>query len=185
LPAKKDLNHIYTSLIEDYGNRLYRLCLKLTYSKVDADDLFSETLLKVFEQPSKILESDYPERFLFSTASYLFQSKKRKYARRMRLVPVVPLSDENRERIKDDKDVIEKILQDEMYRALNYFIEGLPEKFKLPLVFYYTMEMSVTEISLTLNVPSGTVMSRLKRGRERLKKQLMEAGYDEQAIGSF
>ena len=175
MPAKEDLDEIYSSLIEAHGDRLYKLCLKLTYSREDADDLFSETILKIFEQPEK-LNREHPERLLFTTAGYLFKSMQRKYARRLRLVPVVPLDGHQ---VRDGTDIHDEVVKDDVHKRLNDLINGLPEKFKIPLIFYYTLEMSVSEIALTLKIPDGTVMSRLKRGRERLKKKLMEMGYDE------
>jgi len=175
LPANEDLDEIYSSLIAAHGDRLYKLCLKLTYSKEDADDLFSETILKIFEQPEK-LKREHPERLLFTTASYLFKSMQRKYARRLRLVPVVPLDGQQ---VRDETNIHDAVVKDDVHRRLNDLINELPEKFKLPLILYYTLEMSVSEIAKTLKIPEGTVMSRLKRGRERLKKKLMELGYDE------
>jgi len=175
LPAKEDLDDIYSSLIEAHGDRLYKLCLKLTFSREDADDLFSETILKIFEQPEK-LKREYPERLLFTTASYLFKSMQRKYARRLRLVPTVPLGEYQ---IRDKINIHDEVVKDDIHKRLNDLVDGLPEKFKMPLIFYYTLEMSVSEIARTLKIPDGTVMSRLKRGRERLKKKLMEMGYDE------
>ena len=173
---KESLDDIYSSLIEAHGNNLYKFCLKLAYSREDADDLFSEVILKVFEYPSKILEKEHPERLLFTTASYLFKSSQRKYARRMRLVPVVPIENNH---IKDDVNIQDEVIKADIHKMLNHLINGLPEKFKIPLIFYYTLEMNVSEIAQTLKIPNGTVMSRLKRGRERVKKELMEAGYDE------
>lgn len=185
MPARKEIHDIYHSLIEVHGNRLYRLCLKLTYSVADAEDLFSETILKVFEKPDKILSSPSGERFLFQTASYLFLDKKRLYARRRRLVPVVPLSESEGDVVADSKDVSHELIKRETHDLLHRLIEELPEKFKVVLVFYYTMELSVNEIAEILRVPNGTVMSRLKRGREKLKKALMEAGYDETSVRSI
>ena len=175
MPVHNNLDDIYTSLIENHGDGLYKFCLKLTYSKADADDLFSETILKVLQKPDKILKTEYPERLLLRMASYLFKSSQRKYARRRRLVPVVPLD----EKVVDTVDVQTAVISNDVWQKLNELVDELPEKFRLPLIFYYTLEMSVSEIAKTLKIPDGTVMSRLKRGRERLKNKLMEAGYDE------
>ena len=176
MSTNETLGDVYTSLIEIHGNRLYKLCLKLTYSKADADDLFSETILKVFERPEK-LKTDHPERILFRTAGYLFKDSQRKYARRMRLVPTVPLEQME---VRDGCDVGEMVVQEEVHQRLNELIQALPEMFKLPLVLYYTLEMKVSDVAKTLDLPEGTVMSRLKRGRERLKKQLTEMGYHDE-----
>ena len=84
---------MYADLVDEYSDSVYRFCRSLTYSREDADDLFQETFLRAFEQLSKISVSDNPRGFLFSTSVYVWKSWKRKYARRNRLAPVLPLDE--------------------------------------------------------------------------------------------
>lgn len=159
----------FTALMDEYGNSVYRFCRSLTYSKEDADDLFQETFFRAFEQQSKVSVSDNPQSFLFSTSLYIWKSWKRKYARRKRLAPVEPL-DEN---IASSVEMEDAFIAREEIRIVRELVEALPVKFKIPIILYYTIEMSVPDIALTLKLPAGTVKSRLFKARKLVEKGLV------------
>ena len=171
IPAK--LN--FKDLVDNYNEQIYKFCCRLTYSKEDAEDLFQDTFLKVFEQLSKVNASDNPKSFLFSTALYLWKGKKRVYARHNRLVPIQPLDDE----MVSDVSIESSIMAKEENRIVSELVETLPEKIKIPTILYYTVEMNVQDIASTLKIPVGTVKSRLFKARNLIEKGLVENGYGE------
>ena len=63
----------------------------------------------------------------------------------------------------------QKIESDQIQQQL----AELPEKYKSVLLLYYISESSYQEISETLDLPMGTVMSRLSRGKQILKKKIL------------
>lgn len=162
-------NYEFARLAEEYGDSLYRLCRSLTYSKADADDLFQETFLRAFEQPSKIKVSDNPQSFLFSTAFYTWKSWKRKYARRKRLAYAQPPDD-----TAACGSMEERLIVREEILIVRELVETLPDRFKIPVILYYTAEMSVPDIALSLKIPVGTVKSRLFKARKLIEKGLNE-----------
>ena len=166
-------SYVFADTVDKYGEAVYKFCRSLTYSKEDADDLFQETFLKVFEQVSKINSLDNPQSFLFSTVLYLWKSLQRKYARRKRLAPVEPLG----EAIMSDTNVEDSILAQEDIRIVRELVDNLPEKLKIPVILYYTVEMSMSEIALTLKIPVGTVKSRLHNARKLIEEGLVKIGY--------
>jgi RNA polymerase sigma-70 factor (ECF subfamily) len=157
-----------------HGDSVYKFCRNLTYSKEDAEDLFQETFIKTFEQLAKLNASNNPKSFLFSTALYLWKSWKRKYARRNHLAPVEPLGDE----VLDVDSMEDSIMAQEDIRIVRAIVDSLPEKFKIPIILYYTIQMSIPEISTTLKFPEGTVKSRLHKARKLIEKGLVENGYE-------
>jgi len=159
-----------SKLINEYGNSLYRFCRRLTYSKEDADDLFQETFLKVLAQPHKINASDNPQSFLFSTALYIWKSWKRKFARRNRIVPICEF-DENIPMVGDVEDQLIKQEENQRVRDL---VNALPDKFKIPIFLYYMSEFTVSDIAKTMNLPIGTVKSRLFKARKLIEKGLVQ-----------
>ena len=50
----------------------------------------------------------------------------------------------------------------------------LPEKYRLPMLLFYFEDMAVADIATTLDLPEGTVISHLHRGRARLKEELKD-----------
>ena len=168
--------YTYAELVDVYGEPVYKLCRSLTYSREDADDLFQETFFKAFEQLAKIHASDNPQGFLLSSCVFIWKGWKRKYARRKRLVPVEPL-DENIES-SAAMNMEEHVIVQEEIRIVRELVEGLPEKFKIPIILHYTLELGVTEIAQSLNLPVGTVKSRLFKARKLVEKGLVENHYE-------
>lgn len=167
-------NHESVHLVEEYSNSVYKFCRSLTYSKEDAEDLFQETFLRVLEQPNKINSSGNPQSFLFSTVLYIWKSWKRKYARRKRLVPTQQLD----ETVESGIDIENSYLIKEENRIVRKLLNDLPDKFKIPTILYYTLEMSIPDIAMTLHLPSGTVKSRLFKARKLVKKGLVSIEYE-------
>jgi RNA polymerase sigma-70 factor (ECF subfamily) len=183
---RSDLENLHTSkairqtgncdpmrFIDEYSNSVYKFCRSITYSKEDAEDLCQETFLRALEQPMKIDASGGPQRFLFSTAMYLWKSWKRKYARRERLAPTELLH----ETVKSETDIEGSYLKQEENRIVRNLVEALPDKFKIPTILQYTFEMSITDIAATLHLPSGTVKSRLFKARKIIEKGLVSNEY--------
>ncbi|MCP3890275.1 MAG: sigma-70 family RNA polymerase sigma factor, partial [Desulfobulbaceae bacterium] len=75
--------------------------------------------------------------------------------------------DENEKSLAKNYD--EKIDREEVQKVLNV----LPEKFKSPLILYYMEDLTYQEISDYLDLPIGTVMSRLSRAKKHLKKHVL------------
>jgi len=157
-------------LIDEYGGVVYKFCRRITFSKEEADDLFQETFLKVFEGMPKCLKSDSPKGFIFSVASFTWKDWKRKYARRSRLAPGEPLIDS----IADEKTATEAAQDQDEILTVRALVNSLPDKLKLPVILFYTLDMSVPEIAVTLKIPEGTVKSRLFNARKIIERGLTE-----------
>ncbi len=165
LRAKVDTD----GLADRYGPMLYRFCRSLAFSKEDGEDLFQDTFLKALERPRKLMED--PKNFLFSMALSLWRSRRRKYARRERIAPLEPLEDQD---LPGGDDPEASLLVREEERRVRQAVAALPERYRLPLVLYYSMEMKVADIALTLGLPVGTVKRRLHTARALVEKGLGE-----------
>ena len=55
-------------------------------------------------------------------------------------------------------------------------VYGLPEKYRLPVILFYFEDMAVADIARVLDLPQGTVISQLHRGRARLREELKDYG---------
>lgn len=160
--------YVPEEFVDKYGVPVFRFCRSLTYSKEDAEDLFQETFLQVFEKPHKLNATSNPQSLLFSTALFIWKSWKRKYARRRQIASVEPLD----ETVESDIDIENNYLIQEEIRMVRGLVETLPEKYKIPTILYYTLEMNITNIAMTLHIPEGTVKSRLHKARNLIEKGL-------------
>ena len=178
MKTKKDLWSLTThDLVDKYSDSIWRFCRRLTFSKEDAEDLYQDTFLLAFEKMDKINTSDNPQNYIFSISLHLWKSRKQKYARRNRIVPIQPLNDELI--IASDFDMEDSIMAKEDNRMVRELVHNLPEKFKIPIILHYTIEMSLSDIAATISLPIGTVKSRLHKARKIIEKGLIENGYGE------
>ena len=165
LRAKVDIGR----LVDQYALPVYRFCRGLAFSREDAEDLFQDTFLKALERPEKLAPD--PKRALFAGALSLWRSRKRKYARRARIAPTEPLLDQA---VPGGEDPEASMLAREEEQRVRDVVAALPEKYRVVLVLYYSVEMKINDIALTLSLPVGTVKRRLHTARGLVEKGLAE-----------
>ena len=167
----KDKNKNENDLANQYAQPLYKFCRSLAYSKEEADDLFQETFLHALERPGKIKTS--PLGFLMSTAHFIFKSWQRKHARRQRIAPTGLLDTQ----VPSPQDIPTDLEAAEDVRLTRRLINDLDEKYRMPIILHYSAHMSLAEIATFLDIPLGTVKSRLHTGRKQIEKGLIHHGY--------
>lgn len=160
------------SMIDEYKNDLYRLCLSLTRNKFEADDLFQLTWLKVIEKIKRLNEKNIKS-LLFTTCVNTYKDIIRKkkiedkyYEQSKEYIAVTELP--------IDKIVESKYVNDVLLEV----IEKLNEKFKIPLKLFYINELKYSEIAKVLKIPQGTVKSRISTAKKRLRNLLEGEGYE-------
>jgi RNA polymerase sigma-70 factor (ECF subfamily) len=171
---KQSMRYEPSHLVDEYADSVYKFCRSLTYSKEDAEDLFQETFLRAVEQHKKFEELENPQGFLFSTAVFIWKGWKRKYARRARIAPEGQFD----ETVAGNTDVEESYLIKEENRIVREIVDSLPDKLKIPTILFYTLEMRVPDIAATLQIPAGTVKSRLFKARKIVEKGLVAINYE-------
>lgn len=156
--------------IDEFGTEIYRFCIKLCMDKANAEDLYQQTFLKALESDIKLDWTQNPKALFFSVAHNLWKSDQRKNARRAAIAPCNHLDEESGKELYSDINVEEQVFRQELIRQTNEIIEGMPEKFRIPLILYYLFELPVEQIAQTVKKPPGTIKSRLFKGRSLIKK---------------
>ena len=84
------------------------------------------------------------------------------------------LKNKHRSEFVDDLKLPEITSRDNPYLSIEVgcAINSLPEKIRLVIIMFYVEDYSIKEIKRVLNIPEGTVKSRLSKGRALLKEQL-------------
>lgn len=149
-----------------YGKRLYGLCLTLCGSSFEAEDLYQDTWLQVVRNIDKYDRSRPFEPWLTCICVNLYRNRLRRLSRS----PIQQqfASQEAKELVLNSVAAPEK----EDYSDLHAAINRLPDKLRLTVILYYFQEMDVAAVSQVLEVPVGTVKSRLNRARNQLKEVL-------------
>ena len=70
------------------------------------------------------------------------------------------------------------IIQEDEKNMVQRIVANLPEKYRMPIHLYYSADLPVKEIAGVLQIPEGTVKSRMNKAKHLLKKELEALGYD-------
>ena len=165
-------------LVYDYGNDVYKFCCHLTLERDRADELYQETFLKAVELRHMVNRSGNPKSYLLGISVNLWKNYVKKEKNRNRLVPKLDLEDGVEARAVSGEDILDECVKKEMLDTVKGLVSNLPEKQKMVVILYYGQNLSTEEIGRILHIPKGTVMSRLSKARENLKKEMEAKGYE-------
>jgi RNA polymerase sigma-70 factor (ECF subfamily) len=150
-------------LIDAHYQALYRYGYRLSGSAADAEDLTQEAFGKAISRLSQLREPDKARGWLFRILrnAYLRRIRDEK---RHRVVPLDAVGDVAERPI----DPMPSIDPARLQLALN----ELDETFRTPIILYYFEEFSYKDIAEQMDLPIGTVMSRLARAKAHLRTVL-------------
>ena len=149
------------ALVHEYYQAVYRFAYRLSRSQTDAEDLTQHTFLTACRKLDGLRDPEKARSWLFTIVRNAYLK-----SRPQQDAPVVSLDDSPEPAGEWDPEV--SFDGERITTALN----DLPDAFRLPLLLYYFEDLPYKEISAILNVPIGTVMSRLARGKEYLRCSL-------------
>src|SRR6266446_5309450 len=180
----------FAELATPFMSALYAAALRMTRNPSDAEDLVQETYLKAYrgfggyEEGTNLKAWLY--RILTNTFINTYRSKKRR-----------PM-ESDLEEVEDlylyrrlggleaaaagrsaEDEVLDRFTDSDVKEAL----EALPEQFRMAVLLADVEGFSYKEIAEILDIPIGTVMSRLHRGRKALQKGLFEFGVERGLVG--
>ncbi|MEM1157145.1 MAG: RNA polymerase sigma factor [Verrucomicrobiota bacterium] len=154
----------FDALVEMYYQPLYRFAYSLSKREADAADLTQQTFYKWATKGNQLKDKSKVKTWLFTTLHREFLGSRRRYQRFPHhevgdVEHELPAVEPGMAREMDGGSVMEALTEvDEMYRG--------------PLTLFYLQDLSYKEISTALELPIGTVMSRLSRGKEQLRMLL-------------
>lgn len=160
---------------------LYRTALRLTRNQQEAEDLVQETMLKAFRFADSYQRGTNLRAWLFRILNTSAINRFRKQATHPITTPLPEGEDFYiYNRIRDmtgrelsaaaEDEVLSQYLDEDVYRALN----NLPLNFRMPVILADIEGLSYKEIAEALQIPIGTVMSRISRARRQLQQSLWE-----------
>ena len=176
-------NDEFERFVLKFGKDILRFCRMTAGDTENGDELYQDTMLKLLEKKKKLDSTQNTKSYALSTSIYLWKNKKKKYANRMRLVPMdsmEEMSDESCEISVQDNEVSPEhiVLQQNEIDMIQELVASLPEKYRIPVYLYYSADMQIREISEILELPEGTVKSRMRKAKKQLKEKLEAIGYD-------
>jgi RNA polymerase sigma-70 factor (ECF subfamily) len=155
----------------NYVDQLYATALRLTRSPSDAEDLVQDTYLKAFRAAAQFQPGTNLKAWLFTILQNTFRNRQRDRGREP-----VDVDSETVERAPvraDAPDPEQRLLDAAMDADLREALESLPAAFREAVWLRDVEDFSYAEIAEVLDVPPGTVMSRISRGRRLLQERLL------------
>ncbi len=156
-------------IVDRHKNALLNYLTRMTGSRARAEDLAQDAFIRLYTHSSTYIEEGKLRSYLYRIATNLAISEHRKQ-KRHRLYKTVTMQGVNGHKIEPTPRSL--VLAGEAAQKLQGAIAKLPMSFRVPLVLHEIEEMPYEEIAEVLNCKTGTVKSRISRGRKRLKKAL-------------
>jgi RNA polymerase sigma-70 factor (ECF subfamily) len=157
---------------------LYGAALRMTRNAQDAEDLVQEAVLRAYRGFAGFAEGTNLRAWMYRILTNTFINSYRKRQREPVTVQEDEIADwylydrlgESGVEASAESEVLRRIPDEDVQRAL----EELPEGFRMAVLLADVEGFSYKEIAEILDIPIGTVMSRLHRGRKALQKALWE-----------
>jgi RNA polymerase sigma-70 factor (ECF subfamily) len=150
-------------LVRQHYQAVYRYAFRLTGCANEAEDATQQTFLVAQRKIHQVREPDKVDRWLFAILRSCFL----KARRRQRPSPAANLELNVDEVAEARGPTMDESVDPE---RLQMVLADMPDEFRLVLLMFYFEELSYKEIAARLEVPIGTVMSRLSRAKDRLRR---------------
>ena len=171
----------FESMAMPFMDQLYSHALRLTKNSSDAEDLVQETYLKGYRAFSSFKEGTNLRAWLFRILTNSFINNYRKKQRGFEEEDFDEIDDmylhrrlgsiqNNTLGMSAEDMLFERLTEDEIKDA----VENLPTQYREVVLLADVQGFSYKEIAEILEIPNGTVMSRLHRGRAKLQKVLLD-----------
>jgi RNA polymerase sigma-70 factor (ECF subfamily) len=164
------------------SDQVYRVARHLAGSREEAEDLVQETYARAFRSWRQFTPGTNLRAWLLRILTNLNIDRGRRQQRAPQMQPLEAndyfLYDklaESGDGVTDEQRVVERLSQDDIVTALS----AVPHDFRDVLVLVDLGDFSYADAAQILDIPVGTVMSRLHRGRRILKRELAESALEE------
>lgn len=172
--ANEDRQQAFATYVLPEVEVLLRVALSLTSQPADAEDLVQETLLRAYRAVDRF-DGRHPRAWLLTIMRHAELSRGRQ--RRPRLLDDpdsdldkwTPVARENPEEV-----VVDRVFDE----VVDSVFASLPRPYQQVVRIVHVDGLSYAEAARVLDLPKGTVMSRLHRARKRMRDQLLAAGVD-------
>jgi RNA polymerase sigma-70 factor (ECF subfamily) len=173
----------FAELAMEYMGSLYSAALRMTRNPADAEDLVQETYLKAYRAFGSFKEGTNLKAWLYRILTNTFINSYRARKRRPEQSELDDVEDlylfrrlGGLEAVSAGRSAEEEVLEHFTESDVKAAVESLPEQFRMAVLLADVEGFSYKEIAEILDIPIGTVMSRLHRGRRALQKALHDFG---------
>ncbi|HOA99634.1 MAG TPA: sigma-70 family RNA polymerase sigma factor [Candidatus Atribacteria bacterium] len=173
--TKEEEKKYFQELLNPELGALFRTALRMTRNREDAEDLVQETVTKAFAAFDRFEKGTNFRAWIFRILTNTFINNYYRVRDRQKLPSLDEMEEESffqpiAEGITPEEALLNTLTKEDILKA----IEDLPVEFRAVVVLVLVEGFSYKEAAEILDIPIGTVMSRLWRGRRLLQKSLWE-----------
>src|SRR5438105_10957731 len=180
----------FSELAMEHMSSLYTAALRMTRNPADAEDLVQETYLKAYRAFNSFQEGTNLKAWLYRILTNTFINGYRAKRRRPEESDLEDVEDlylyrrlGGLEGAQLGRSAEEEVLDHFTDTDVKAALESLPEQFRMAVLLADVEGFSYKEIASILDIPIGTIMSRLHRGRKALQKALFQFGVERGLVG--
>lgn len=162
--ASESVGISVNELVTSYYKDVFRFAYRLSGNQTDAEDLTQQTFMIACRKLHQVNDLSKVRSWLFTIVrnAFLKSTKRREIEFSAFEDAVVATSEPDNLNLDFDEE------------ALKIALAEMPEAYRTPILLYYFEDIGYKEIAEALEVPIGTVMSRLSRGKKFLRSQLSQ-----------
>ena len=161
--CRKGDKDAYAQLVDRYARRVFGVCLGVLGNVHDAEDAGQDALIAGFTRIGGLKDGEQFGAWITTIA-------------RNQCVDMIRRKKLTRKKLTDKKEQTPDAGRACEYPQLEKAISLLPEKYRTPLLLYYFEEQSAEKVAEVLEITTAGVLTRLSRGRKKLRKLLGKEG---------
>ncbi|MEM9412212.1 MAG: sigma-70 family RNA polymerase sigma factor [Planctomycetota bacterium] len=159
----------FAHLVRKYESLVWNICCRILHNRCDAEDAFQSTFMLLATRARRIRKPKSLSSWLYGVAFRTAST-----IRRQRQRDMLPLEDALDCQCKED--VLHRVAQKNENELVSAEVLLMKEKLRTPILMFYFMGNSVSEIASSLNLTVSAVEGRLRQGRKTLKTNLILRG---------
>jgi RNA polymerase sigma-70 factor (ECF subfamily) len=173
---QQDDTRAFASLVSRWEGPISNLCARMTGDLHRGEDLKQETFARLFAKRAAYTPSGRFSTYLWRIALNICHDELRRVNRRQQLLPITPTQDDDdaswEEHALDAPTPGEQVARAEEGEIVREALLQLPEIYRTVLVLRHYQQLKLSEIAETLEIPLGTVNSRMAEALSRLSRIL-------------
>lgn len=155
----------FNQIVDKYRDRLMNVIFRMVQGTEEAEDIVQETFLRVYQHRDSFDFRHCFSTWLYTIALNLARNELRK-RKRFKFFDIFDMQG------KEGEIAVEMELPSNLPQVLEKALESLPEKYKTAFVLRDIQELPYEEVAQIMNIPLGTVKSRVNRARAILRDKL-------------
>lgn len=155
----------FNEIVDRYKDRLMNAIYRMIQSEQEAEDIVQETFLRVYQHRKSFDFRHCFSTWLYTIALNLARNELRK-RKRFKFFDIFDMQGH------ENEIAVEMKLPSNLPNVLEQAITSLPEKYKMAFILRDVQEQPYEEVAKIMNIPLGTVKSRVNRARALLREKL-------------